>query len=98
MKAIVLDDFWVKSGTQVLASDVIKVLNDIGYEVDVLTNKSSKFIPEGVRNIIYLDHPKREQKSRKDILYNIRSLRKQISDFDFTSYDISFNNRPNIYL
>ncbi|WP_153280120.1 glycosyltransferase [Thermoplasma sp. Kam2015] len=93
-----MDDFWVKSGTQVLASDVIKVLNDIGYTVDVLTSKSSKFIPEGVHNVFYIDYPKKSLTNRINILYNMLNLKKQLLKFDFNSYDITFNNRPNIYL
>lgn len=97
MKAIILDDFGTRSGTQVLASDVVKVLKHMGYDVDVLTGKISRFIPEGVDKVFYMDHPKRNPSNRMNILNNVLSLKRQLRDFDFDAYDISFNNRPNIY-
>ncbi len=98
MKALLLGQFVNLGGTQYLSYKVIGTLKKAGYEVDVLCGKEHKYFPNAINSRLETNYPYFKEKTRIDILRNIRKLKSELKQYPISNYDLTFNNHPNTFL
>ena len=98
MRALILGKFVNFGGTQYLSHQVKKVLDQMGYDTDIVCGKEHQFLPAGVKNIIETGYPYVSEERRYGILRNQIKLRAAVNRIDTSQYDFTFNNHPNNFL
>lgn len=98
MRALILGKFVNFGGTQYLSYQVKKVLDQMGYETDVICGREHRFLPDDVRKVVETGYPYVDEERRIGILRNLVRLRSELKRIDTSHYDFTFNNHPNNFL
>lgn len=98
MKALILGQFVNLGGTQYLSYRIKEALQIMGYDIDIVCGKEHRFLPDAIDKVYKMKYPYYKEKSRVDILRNIKELKKELKFLQSKHYDLTFNNHPNTFL
>ena len=98
MKALIQGQFVNLGGTQYISYKVMDILKKAGFEVDVLSGKEHRYLPNDINHKFETNYPYFKEKSRFDILRNIRKLKAELRLYPLGNYDLTFNNHPNTFI
>ena len=96
MKIALLEEFSRIGGGQKFAKIISEMLNDEGFEVDLITDKHHDFIQGHFDRIFETNFSFLENQNLFSVLYKSISLKKKLTKYE--GFDLTINNHPNVFI